>query len=522
METAWEIYQKQGPEALWNRCCGFLDLSLEETMALQHNLLEEQLALLARSALGQQLFRGAEPRNAEELRAQVPLTTYDDYATTLGERREDVLPAPAQAWVRTSGRTGMYAHKWIPLTERAYEEMRWLTMAVVILSLAEHRGDVKLRGRDRMLEMLAPPPFVSGVLGHASQEAWPFRRFPPRTPEYDEMPFQQRVTEAFRMGLREGVDISIAIASVLAALGDAFSQQREKPSVLALLKTPQVLARLLRATARARLAGRPIYPKDVWRVRGLAVSGMDASLFREKIREQWGRYPLEVYASTEGVLMAIQAWDYTTMTFIPTLNFFEFLPEDEIERAEQEAGYRPQTRLLDEVEPGRNYELVLTNFHGRPLVRYRTGDIVRITGRRNERAGIDLPQMAFYSRRTDLIEVAGFVLLTERVLWQALEEAGIAYVDWTARKEVEDGQPVVRVRIEPKPTCVFTEAEAQERIHRALCALDQDWADMERMAGLRPLRVTYLPTGSFERYTARKRAGGAELAHLKPLHMNAT
>src|SRR5262249_51025924 len=64
--------------------------------------------------------------------------------------------------------------------------------------------------------------------------------------------------------------------------------------------------------------------------------------------------------------------------------------------------------------------------------------------------------------------------------------------------------------------------QAGARIHEALKRLEPDWADMETMAGMQPLIVTYMPPGSFDRYTDHRRREGADLAHLKPLHMNAT
>jgi hypothetical protein len=42
------------------------------------------------------------------------------------------------------------------------------------------------------------------------------------------------------------------------------------------------------------------------------------------------------------------------------------------------------------------------------------------------------------------------------------------------------------------------------------------------MAGLKPLRVTYLPNGAFDRYVEGRRRAGADLGQLKPLHMNAS
>jgi hypothetical protein len=40
------------------------------------------------------------------------------------------------------------------------------------------------------------------------------------------------------------------------------------------------------------------------------------------------------------------------------------------------------------------------------------------------------------------------------------------------------------------------------------------------MLGIRPLRVSLLPAGSFQRYYEEKQRSGADLAHLKPSHMN--
>lgn len=156
------------------------------------------------------------------------------------------------------------------------------------------------------------------------------------------------------------------------------------------------------------------------------------------------------------------------------------------------------------------------------MVRYRTGDIFRITDRTNSLSGIQLPQAVSYGRHSDTIDLAGFVKLTERAVWAAIEEAGVPYVDWVARKEIENSQPTLHVRIEPRPGSPLRSDEAHERINEALKRLEPDWADLETMAGLKPLRVTYLPIGAFDRYVESRRKQGADLGQLKPLHMNAT
>lgn len=520
MPREWDIYRRGGPQALWEHGLGFLDWSVERAMVEQHRNLERQLERLHGSAIGQKIFCGGLPRNADQLRRDVPLTTYEDYASLLAPRIAEAIPGEIHTWVRTSGRTNGEP-KWFPVTKDAYEASKALGIGIINLVCARGRGDIRFPPRGRVLNLLAPPPYASGVMFRLLGEIWNTRNLPPTTTEYDEMPFDERMAETFSMGMTEGVDVVVGIASVLAGLGETLADRMSGQPITAAVRKPRATARMGRAMLRARLAGRGVMPKDIWKLRGVLTTGMDSSLFRERIRQTWGQYPLELYGMSEAPFLAVQTWDYTTLTFVPTLNFFEFIPDYELEKELGDPEYRPETRFLDEIEAGKNYEVVITNFNGGPAVRYRTGDIVRIPSLRNDRAGINLPQMAYYSRQTDLIDIAGFVRVTERTIWSALERAGIPYEDWTARKELWDGKPVLHLRVEPKRDIACSREEAEERLHHVLCDLDPDWADMELMAKLTPLRVSYLPHGSFQRYMEIKQAEGADLAHLKPVHMNA-
>ena len=73
-------------QELWQMCCGFLNLSLEQFMAIQKRLLLEQIELLNNSELGRRMMHGAMPETMEEFREQVPLTTYADYLPELVEK----------------------------------------------------------------------------------------------------------------------------------------------------------------------------------------------------------------------------------------------------------------------------------------------------------------------------------------------------------------------------------------------------------------------------------------------------
>jgi hypothetical protein len=234
----------------------------------------------------------------------------------------------------------------------------------------------------------------------------------------------------------------------------------------------------------------------------------------------WGRYPLEIHGCTEAVLVAMQTWDYQGMTFIPHLNLFEFIPETDSVRSWQDPTYQPKTLLLDELVPG-NYELVITSFNGGPFIRYRLGHLVRITALRNETLGIDIPQMVFLSRVDDQIDIAGFTRLTEKVIWQAIENSGCDYVDWVARRETAVDTSSLHLYIEPGRKGADAGRVAAE-VHRQLSSLDKGYADLEAFTGLNPLRVTLLPRGAFAHYRAEREAAGVDMAGLKPPHINPT
>ncbi|GAH47571.1 unnamed protein product, partial [marine sediment metagenome] len=276
----------------------------------------------------------------------------------------------------------------------------------------------------------------------------------------------------------------------------------QKIDIKPLLGKPKALARLLKGLMKSKLARRPLMPKDLWKLKGLISTGSDGSVFREKVKEMWGRYPLDVYGSTEGIIIATQTWDYQGMTFIPHLNFLEFIPEKESLKSRDDPFYQPETLLLDELKPGEKYELVITNFYGGPLIRYKLGDMVKITALRNEKLDIDIPQMAFYARVDDMIDIAGFTRLTEKVIWQAIENTGVAYKEWTVRKELKES-PILHLYLELRENGHVTEEQIAKSVHRELKKLDAPYADLEAFLGLRPLEVTILPENAFQGYMER-------------------
>jgi hypothetical protein len=463
------------------------------------------------------------PSGVEEFRQRVPLTTYKDYTTYLLEKREDVLPEKPILWQRTSGRSGEYSAKWVPVTERLYREVATYTVAWGIFSSCKRRGDIVIRDHAKMLYGMAPPPFASGALGHCIEGELSLDVMPPWR-EAEELPFQERIMEGFSLALLKGVDYIFAVSSVLVAIGEQFSQG-SGGRLSAMLSHPRALPRLAKGLIKSKLAGRPLLPRDIWNLKGVFSAGMDTSILRERIKYYWGRYPLEAYGSAELLAAAFQTWDYKDMVFVPTIAFHEFIPEEELLRSRRDRSYRPRTVLLDEVEAGQRYEIVFTSLLGGPFVRYRMGDMLEVTALRNEELNINLPQVAFYGRCDDIIDIGGFFRFTEKTLWQAIENSGIAYAGWTGRKEMQgSAPPVLHLYIELKRQDKTAE-EVRRAVYQSLREVNrewvEEWADVEKTLSWELLRVTLLPEGAFARYILEQQAAGAELAHLKPPQINA-
>jgi len=523
MPTAVELLHQGRDEELWQMGCGFISLNTEQFMAIQKRLLLEQIELLNRCAFGTKVMRGAKPETIEEFRQQVPLTIYADYCPELAEKREDILPRKPALWVHTSGRSGEYPCKWVPITPEYAHILTEVMCGLAILSTCKGWGDISgLHDHPKIVYTVAPRPYMSGALASLLQEQVIADYLPPLD-EAEGLPFEERIKFGLQQALSQGLDYFFGLSLVLAAIGDKFTQSSDKVDIRPFLSQPKALLRLTKGLIKSKLARRHMLPKDLWSVKGIITSGLDSMVYKDKIKELWGRCPLDIYSSTEGGILATQTWDYDSMTFIPSLNFLEFIPEEEHWKWQLDRSYQPRTVLLDEVEAGKNYEVVLTNFHGGAMVRYRIGDMVRITSLRNEKLGIAIPQMVFERRADDLLDFVA-LRLTERVIWQAIENTGIAYEDWAARKKA--GEPVLQLFVELKDGYQASEADIGAAVNEQILNSDNDSyttsavrEDGVDMINFR-VEATLLPSGAFANYTAQRQAEGADLAHLKPSHIN--
>jgi hypothetical protein len=501
-------------ERAWRKYCGFLDLTPAGFMEVQRQRLLDALPLLAGSALGRSLMDGQTPRSVDEFRDSVRLTDYESYIPVFDSGRAAELPEAPIFWARTSRRNSDQTN--IPYTELAFEQLQDACTAAFMLASAEGSGHSNLQVNDRVLYNLPPLPFLSGKLAEGLEERLNLRPVLGHQ-AVDGMDFHEKVALGFENALDGGVNAVASMTSVLLKMGQAFEHKRSKGNKRKLLRRPKTAIRMLRGLIAAKLGKRNLLPRDLWPVKALICWGTDTDVHREALTRYWGVEPYEFLAISEAGIMATQGWNKRGMTFFPGTNFLEFIADDELARERRSPHLDPATHLMDDLEVGHSYEVVITSCNGMPFVRYRTGELVEVIAAQDRETGVMLPQFTLLGRADQLIDMEGFTRLDENTMGRAVGAISGA-IEWTARKEYEDGSPILRVYAEG----VDDVAAFQEALHLSLVEQDNYYRDLLTMLEVHPMRASAVRAGSFKAFYENRRALGVALDARTMPRMNAT
>lgn len=506
-------------QVAWQKYCGFLDLSLPAFMQVQRRKLTDALPELLRSEIGHRLIGSDAPVTPERFRREVPLSSFEDYLSHFDGSHHTSMPQPPVFWARTSRRNA--EQTLIPYSQVALDQAVDATIGAFMLGSSSGPGELSLNPGDQVLYNLPPMPFLSGALAPGIADKVNMRSVLDFQ-ETEGMDFHDKISAGFDRALDTGVDLVVSMTSVLVKMGESFEDgsRTSRGGKLKRLTRPRAAVRLLRGLLRSKRAGRRLLPKDLWSPKGLICWGTDTDVYREELRRYWGVDPFEFLAISEGGVLAMQAWNRQGMTFLPFANYLEFLPEHVALQSDGGgSAAHLETVLMDQVEPGVRYEVVITSCNGMPFVRYRTGVLVEVTSLRDTETGVQLPQFKTSGRAHDIIDVAGFTRLDETTLARAIKDVGLASTAWTARKEYNLAAPSLTVYVEDdgRPAQLLAEG-----IHRALLGHDQYYRDLESMLGIHPLRVVVLNGGAFRAFYRSRRARGFPLADIVMPRINAS
>ena len=181
-----------------------------------------------------------------------------------------------------------------------------------------------------------------------------------------------------------------------------------KPLLPYLKKRPERAAELRKIFEQG--FDEPIVPKLWPKLSYIGAIGTGGfAIYAEKVKQFTGDIPIDyfVYAASEGIFASASDMNDPKYDLLTDSCFFEFLPTDST--ADES---HPLT--LDQLEVGKEYEIIITNLSG--FYRYRIKDVIRVLGFHGT-----TPQITFAYRISQMVNLAA-EKTTEEHLNHAISE----------------------------------------------------------------------------------------------------
>ena len=510
MKNLREMFREEDFEGIWKAYMGFLDLSIDEFMEIQERLLLEQIDLLSKCNLGKEIMGSQKIRSIDEFRNKVPLTTYEDYADTLLNKRTEDLPSVPLHWVQTTWKGGKKPIKLAPYSSTMVEEHTKMFLSSLIMSTSKKRGHFNLRNYDRFLYGMAPLPYLTGFAPYILKNEIDFE-YLPSTAEAEKLSFKDKNLKGFNLAISHGADLFFGLSSILVKIGEAYADSSNSSSKLPMPKNFKQAGKLIMAWYKKKIKKESLLPKDLFEFKGIVCGGTDSDTYKSQIEHYYGITPLEIFGGTESAAVATETWSRNGLTFFPDVNFLEFITEEELQKEQIDINYQPNTILFNEIEPGETYELVITKLRGGSFVRYRIGDIMKCVSLENIEDKIKLPQVKYVDRVHNIIDLSGFTRISKQLIGDALKIENISPKAWTACKEYGKSSPYMRLYIENPDN--IDKSKLYERINSMMKKLDTDYNDVQELLGHDPLKITVLNNGAFHKY---KETYKIEIGRINP------
>ena len=231
----------------------------------------------------------------------------------------------------------------------------------------------------------------------------------------------------------------------------------------------------------------------------------------EKLRKSFGPdIPVDYlgYVSSEATIGTVLRENEGEYMLLPWGGFYEFIPMEE--------GTLEKPLLMDQLEVGKEYELIVTNLSG--FYRYRLGDVVRVAGYHNE-----CPMLVCAYRKSQLISMYG-EKVTETALQTAVEamakDTGMAALEYSvyADSETDPGHYIVLLEsdreVRPEEWPRYSEC-----LNRKLCEIHDSYRKKIQQKIMRPLEVRFVQPQTYALYRDLKVMGGASPNQIKPVHV---
>ena len=420
----------------------------------------------------------SEIKSIEDYKRLVPLSTYDDYAPYIermvsGKHEKNLITAyPIVQYAETSGSVGV--PKKIPVTKQAMEIYTKYTITRVT-ALADEwhrkkygkplpvgRGFNQLEIVDRTLDDGTPLGNISGSAAKSYRLLFPYYLTSPIPVLYPKgyipmMYLKARYILAdrdtsfmFSVFMTNLVDMMVYIRRNWEMLTEdirtgGFSAEvsLDEETKAELLKVTRPDPKRADELEKIFKEGfdTPIIPRLWPKMSFICTIGTGGfAAYTRSMRSYSGDIPIDfsIYGASEAMMAACTEIEVPEFALLCDSCFFEFIP------AEAPADCT-DTLNIDQLEVGREYELILTNLSG--FYRYRIKDVIKVLGYEGQS-----PKITFSYRKSQLLDLAGDKI-TERMMDDAIrltgEELGVNIIDYCVYPNRDDSPSHYEFLIEP-------------------------------------------------------------------------
>ncbi|MGN0485971.1 MAG: GH3 auxin-responsive promoter family protein [Acutalibacteraceae bacterium] len=248
-----------------------------------------------------------------------------------------------------------------------------------------------------------------------------------------------------------------------------------------------------------------IWPDFVW---SYGMVGSNLKFYVQKLRKYIGDAPIHNmgYAAAEGYMAMPVELNVNDYVLLPRSLFFEFIPVDDPDCE------RPLT--LGEVEVGKDYELVVTNFSG--LYRYKIEDVVRVTGYYNK-----TPKVEFLYRNNLAMNIANEKTTTQMVDWAAVktqEKLGISFKGYSFYADTNVDPVRYMLLAEPEGDISYDMIpQIEDTLNEFLCESNEKYFKYRRWGMLAAPKVCFLKKDTYADYREMLKKQGKVLNQIKPV-----
>ena len=255
-----------------------------------------------------------------------------------------------------------------------------------------------------------------------------------------------------------------------------------------------------------------IWPKLQW---AYGMMGANLTVYVDKLRRYIGPdVPIHNmgYAAAEGFFATPMELNVSDYCLLPWCIFFEFLPVDE---GEDKADENAKPLLINELEVGKDYEMIVSNFSG--LYRYRMEDVVRVTRMYN-----NTPQVELMFRQNLSMNVANektTVDMIDAAVENCMKENDLDYAGFSFYPDFSTKPPRYTMLIE------LTKGEPSEETREKLIKsldhqldeINEKYYKYRRWGMLNTPEVLFLEEKSYVAYTEFLASKGVILNQVKPV-----